>query len=107
MSASKFQQVIMRDTEASQNFSELIQRVFSDHDRVIVERDGLPIVVIISASDYEALLQKIDQYERLKQFQSAARMIGEEVARSGLDEEQIMTQVEEARQQMYDSQHGE
>lgn len=46
--------------------------------------------------------QERERQQRLKQFRESARVIGEEVARQGLPEEQILELLEESRQQVFD-----
>ena len=39
-------------TEAQTHFGALIRRVYKDGEHIIVERDGLPVVVIMPIADY-------------------------------------------------------
>lgn len=48
-------------TKAKNNFGELIRRVYTTGERVIVEKDGIPVVVIgpISAPDLRKKAQDV------------------------------------------------
>jgi hypothetical protein len=53
-------------------------------------------------SEYEEPLQESQRREaRLKKFQEAARAIGEEIERQGLTEEDMLAQLEETREHVY------
>ena len=53
-------------TETRQQLSQLINRVFRRHTRVIVEKSGIPVAAIISAEDLERLTQL--ETERAERF---------------------------------------
>lgn len=96
-------------TKAHRNFGDLIRRVFSGKEHFIVEKDGLPVVAIISMAEYEQLMKEREQHDqqaRLRQFTEAARAIGDEVAKTGLSEEELLATVEEVRQRLHDERHG-
>jgi len=42
-------------TEAQTHFGALIRRVYKNGEHLIVERDGLPVVVIIPVGEYSAV----------------------------------------------------
>ncbi len=99
-------------TTAHRNFAELIKRTYSGKEHFIVERGGLPVVAIISMTEYESLMKERehreqDKQRRLKRFQEAARAIGEEVAKSGLSEEELMAEMEKIREQVYEDYYGD
>ena len=111
MSLQKLAPTTVPATEVHRNFSDLIRRAFSGREHFIVEKDGLPVVAIISMQEYEKLIKEHEQYEhdkeeRLKQFREAARAIGTEVANSGLSEDELMAKLEEVRQHLYDENYG-
>ena len=43
----------MKASEARQQWSQLLNKVFKDQTRVIVEKSGIPIAAVISAEDLE------------------------------------------------------
>lgn len=56
----------MKASEARQNFSQLLNRVFRGEKRVIVEKSGIPVAAIISPDDLE-WLNRLEE-ERKKDF---------------------------------------
>lgn len=98
-------------TAAHRQFGDLIKRAFSGKEHFIVEKDGLPVVAIISMTEYDELVQereqhKLEKQRRLKRFEQAARAIGEAVEKSGLSEEEVMEKLEETRQRLYEENYG-
>ena len=68
----------------------------------MVEKDGIPMVVILSFPYYEQLLQEI----KLARFERLSRAAGLEAERQGLTEEQIEQEMEEIRAQLYQEAYG-
>lgn len=62
-------------SEARQNFSSLLNRVYRDKTRVTVERSGIPIAVIVSPEDLERLdryeAQRAERFKALDEFAAA------------------------------------
>ncbi|MCZ7554615.1 MAG: type II toxin-antitoxin system Phd/YefM family antitoxin [Anaerolineales bacterium] len=46
---------IISSTQLQRNIGETMRRVFKDKQHLIVERDGLPVLVMLPVADYEAL----------------------------------------------------
>ena len=61
-------------TEARSTFSALLNDVYRTHDRVVVEKSGIPIAAIISVADLERLdqldIQRAADIELFKRFAS-------------------------------------
>jgi prevent-host-death family protein len=96
-------------TEVHRNFAEVIRRAFTGNEHFVVEKDGLPVVAILSIQEYETLMNEANQavqskLERRKLFRSAAQNIGEAIEAQGLTEEDVDAIVEQTRQDIYDSQ---
>jgi prevent-host-death family protein len=94
-------------TTVHRNFSDIIRRAHSGKEHFIVERDGLPVVVILPMAEYEEFLLERERKERLRQFQEAARAIGEEIERRGITEEQLMAELEKTREALYQERYGD
>jgi prevent-host-death family protein len=78
----------IKASEARQQFSELLNQVFKGETRVLVEKSGIPVAAIVSATD----LNKLQQLES----QQAERFKLLERLRAGfadLSEEQIQREV--------------
>lgn len=94
-------------TTAHRQFGDLIRRTYSGKEHFIVEKDGLPVVVILSMAEYEQLIrERAGTEERLTTFHNAARSIGEEVERRGLSEEAVMAELEEIKRQVHEKHYG-
>lgn len=117
MAIQEAKRAVVRATEVHRNFGDLLKRVFSGREHLIIERDGLPVAVMLPVAEYENLMElareeqekaerEEDRQRRLKQFQQAAREIGEEFERLGITEEQMMELLEESKQQVYDEFYG-
>jgi prevent-host-death family protein len=50
----------MKASDARQQFSDVINRVFRKETRVVVERSGIPVAAIVSTED----LARLDRYEQ-------------------------------------------
>jgi prevent-host-death family protein len=107
MLTAKPKRVTLRSTEVQRNFREVVNRAGSGQEHIIVERDGLPVIVMLSVAEYTSLMRERElREERLKKFEAAARWIGQEIERSGLSEEEVMAQLEETKQEVYDELYG-
>ena len=57
----------IKASEARQQFSELLNQVFKGETRVLVEKSGIPVAAIVSATDLNKLQQlESQQSERFK-----------------------------------------
>lgn len=52
---------VISSTQLQRNIGDTLRRVFKDKQHLIVERDGLPVLVMLPISDYEALKHNADQ----------------------------------------------
>lgn len=46
--------------EARQNFSALVDEAVATHQRVLVTRNGVPVVWIVSDEDFESIMETLD-----------------------------------------------
>ena len=99
------ERVTLRSTDVQRNFREVVNKAAAGHEHIIVERDGLPIIVMISMAEYQLLMHERElRVERLKQFEAAARQASKEFERLGLSEEDVMAHLEETKQEVYNEQ---
>jgi len=89
-------------TQARIHFGEVIKRACKDGEHVIVERDGIPMVVILSVPEYERLLRRL----KLARFEQAGRLAGLEAERQGLTEEQLEKEMEAIKERLYRQTYG-
>lgn len=110
MAIRKSTQSIVPATEVRRKFGDVIRRAFSGKEHVIVEKDGLPVVAIISIAEYQELMEErennIQREARLRQFDEAARSTAEAIAKTGLSDEELETQFEAARKRFHECSHG-
>ncbi|HEC23076.1 MAG TPA: type II toxin-antitoxin system Phd/YefM family antitoxin [Chloroflexi bacterium] len=98
----KSKPVTVPATFAHRKFGDLIRRAFAGREHFIVEKDGLPVVAIISITEYEALMEERRQREdRLRRLEEHARALGEEAAQRHISEEQLLEELRETRQEIY------
>ena len=101
------EQVTLRSTDVQRNFRAVVNQAAAGHEHIIVERDGLPVIVMLSVAEYQLLMREREQRaERLKKFEATARRIGQAIERQGLSEEEVMAQLEETKQEVYDEHYG-
>ena len=51
---------IISSTQLQRHIGDTLRRVFKDKQHLIVERDGLPVLVMLPVADYEALRRKAE-----------------------------------------------
>jgi len=51
---------VISSTQLQRHIGETLRRGFKDKQHLIVERDGLPVLVMLPVADYEALRRKTD-----------------------------------------------
>lgn len=94
-------------TMLRRQLGDLLKRLHKGEEHFIVEKDGLPVAVLVSMKEYESWAKERAVIEaRVKRFRENARAIGEEVERLGLTEEDVERIVEETRQQLFEEQYG-
>ena len=55
---------VMKASDVRQQWSQLLNKVFKDQTRVVVEKSGIPVAAVISAGDLERLTRLEEQRER-------------------------------------------
>jgi prevent-host-death family protein len=105
-------QVRVRSTDLQRNFRDVINRAGSGREHIIVERDGLPVIAMISMTEYDELMREREQLEqerqrRIKRFVENARAIGQEFENEGLTEEQLLEDLDEIRAERFKEQYGD
>ncbi|HMN11307.1 MAG TPA: type II toxin-antitoxin system prevent-host-death family antitoxin [Bellilinea sp.] len=51
---------VISSTQLQRNIGDTLRRVFKDKQHLMVERDGLPVLVMLPVADYEALRRKAE-----------------------------------------------
>jgi prevent-host-death family protein len=112
MAAQKSMPAVVSATQVQRKFGEIVRQVNRGSVHFIVEREGLPVMAIISMAEYQEFLREREQHEkdrdeRLQRFREAARQVGEKIEELGLTEEELDAQIEAARKEYYSKKrHG-
>ena len=88
--------VAITATEARSHFGEVIRRVHEGGETLIVERSGLPVVVILPVPEYQTV-----QTWKQARFAQAVRAAAREAEEQGLTEKQVERQVRQVREEVY------
>jgi prevent-host-death family protein len=92
----------IKATDARIHFGDVLKRAFKGEEHFIVEKDGLPIAVIISMSDYERYRQAL----ALENLRELNRELNKEMERRGISEEQLVKDMEKTKQEVFEKQYG-
>ena len=101
--AQKIKRNVVRMTELHRRLSQVIRKVALSDEHFVVEKGGLPVAVMLSMSEYE----RLDKDWKLEEFERIARSFGEEAELKGITEEQLMTELEETKKEVYQEAYGE
>ena len=63
---------VMKASEVRQQWSQLLNQVFRNETRIVVEKSGIPVAAVISAEDLDRFIQLDEQ--RKKRFKALDRM---------------------------------
>lgn len=92
----------IKATEARIHFGDVLKRAFKGEEHFIVEKDGLPIAVIISMADYEKYRRAL----ALENLRELNRELNKEMERRGITEEQLIKDMEKTKQEVFEEQYG-
>lgn len=105
MKPEKSVQVRVRSTDLQRKFRDVINRAGSGREHIIVERDGLPVIAMISMAEYDQLMREREL--RIKRFNDAARALNKEANEHGVTEEQILEGSDDIREELFREQYGD
>ena len=89
-------------TEVRQHFGEMLRRVHSSREQLVVEKDGLPIAAIVSHAEFE-------EYRRLKALallDELGRGVSQDIHAQGLTEEQVLADLEKTQDEVFAKKYG-
>jgi len=92
----------IKASEARTNFGKVLKRVHRGDERIIIEKGGLSVAAIIGIDD----LEKLARLEKLEHFERFTRVLGKEVERRGITEEQLVKDMEKTKQEVFEKQYG-
>ncbi len=93
---------IIPATEARVHFGEVLKRVYSGREQIIVEKDGLEVAAIVSRADYE-------QYRRLLalvRLEELNKAVNREVQVKGITEEQALADLKATKNRVFEEHYG-
>ena len=91
----------MKSSDVRQQWSQLLNKVFRNQTRVIVEKSGIPVAAVISAEDLARLTQLEEQ--RRERFKAIDRM---REAFKNIPAEEIEREVSKAIKQVRSEKHS-
>ena len=89
-------------TEARQHFGKVIQRAYVGNEHLVVEKNNLPVVVILSVQDYE----KMRQAAALHNLEELNRALNREAKAQGLTPEALDREIKEIKSQIFQELYG-
>jgi PHD/YefM family antitoxin component YafN of YafNO toxin-antitoxin module len=89
----------------------VINRAGSGKEHIIVERDGLPVIAMISMAEYDQLMreheERRERQRRIERFTEAARAFGKEAEERGITEEQLLEDLDKTREKLFREKYGD
>ena len=92
----------IKATDARIHFGDILKRAFKGDEQFVVEKDGLPIAVIISMADYENYRRAL----ALENLRKLNQELNKEVIARGITEEQLIRGVEKTKHEVFEEQYG-
>lgn len=80
-------------TEVKNHFGKVVRRIYKEGETLIVERGGLPVLVMMPLHEYQAM--------RERRFVAFSRQLGQAAEAQGLTEEELMAELEGDKQAIY------
>jgi prevent-host-death family protein len=100
-------QSAISSTQAQRQFGDVLRRVYSGQEHIVVEQNGLPLAVLISVHEYAELMKERERREeREKRAVELSRKFGEEAKRRGITEEQLLDNLQETKRAVYQEKYG-
>lgn len=96
------QQATITASQAQRGFGKMLKRVYVAHEHLIIERDGLPVAVMMSYQEYEQFRSYLAQRKLI----ALGKKVGVEVDEQGLTEEQLIEDIRETRKEVYQERYG-
>lgn len=89
-------------TEARIHFGDVLKRVYRGEEQLIVEKDGLPVAVILSNADFQ-------QYQRLLALQQMIHLnrgVNRKLRASKMTEEEALADLKNTKREVYTQRYG-
>jgi prevent-host-death family protein len=100
-------QVQISSTNAQRQFGEVMRRAYSGEEHIVVQQNGLSLVVMLSINEYDELMKERElREEREKRAEVLSRKFGEEAQRRGITEEQLLENLNDTNNEVYQERYG-
>ena len=77
----------MKASDVRQQWSQLLNNVFRNQDRIVVERSGIPVAAVISVDDLKLFIQLEEQRNKRFEALDAIRKAFKDVSSEKIEEE--------------------
>lgn len=95
-------EVVIKASEGHRSFGKLLKRVYRSDERLIVERDGFPVAVLMSYQEYE----KVGRQQAVAAFDRFSRRLGAELEKKAVSEDQALDELDQDKQALYEEMRG-
>jgi prevent-host-death family protein len=89
-------------TDARQFFGNVIKRAYTGGEHLIVEKNELPVVVIVPFADYEEMRRAVAR----QNLTALGKALQHQVRARQLTPEQVEEQIEETKRKVYQERYG-
>jgi len=89
-------------TEVRNHFGEMLKRVYRGTEKLVVEKDGLPIAAILSHAEFE-------EYRRMKSLtllEQLNRAVNKDLESQGYTDEQALKDLRAIKKSVYQETYG-
>lgn len=90
-------------TEARQNFGQIIKRAYGGQEHLLIEKNGLPVVVILSVSDY----QELRRAAAMQNLEELGQALGSQARARGLTPETLLQEEERIKREVFEELYGQ
>ncbi len=94
--------VVIHASELHRAAGKMLKRVALQDEHLVVERDGYPVAVLLSYSEYEDLMH----LRALAAHRELVQSLSQEAEHQGLTEEQLMAELEQDKSAAYKAAYG-
>jgi prevent-host-death family protein len=93
---------VIAASELHRSAGKVLKRVALDGERLVVERDGYPIAVILSYTEYEDIVRK----QALENHKELVRKLNQIAEDQSLTEEQLLEEAQKDKREIYNKLYG-
>ncbi len=94
--------VVIHASELHRAAGKMLKRVALQDEHLVVERDGYPVAVLLSYSEYEDLMH----LRALAAHRELVQSLSQEAEHQGLTEEQLMAELDQDKRAAYKAAYG-